>query len=154
MDPLIRPRHRFLRIVHIVRTVLVILASFQAVSTVIGWVILWFLPGMLEPVLAGTPFADGTFLAGVLLGVVTGGFQWAALYVTWRHPRWFALAHLAAGVSMVCWIFGECLVLDSFIWMHALWGGVGVLQMALVAVHLGALRPAAPQPLVPVPGRG
>ena len=46
-----------------------------------------------------------------------------------------------AGTVMTGWIAGECLVLDSFMWPHALWGGMGVVQLLLVLVLLGVLRP-------------
>ena len=42
---------------------------------------------------------------------------------------------------MTGWIAGECLVLDSFMWPHALWGGMWVVQLLLVLVLLGVLRP-------------
>ena len=32
-------------------------------------------------------------------------------------------------------------MLNAFAWAHALWGGAGVLQMVLVLVLLGVLRP-------------
>ena len=43
---------------------------------------------------------------------------------------------------MTCWIGAECLVIDSFGWPHALWGGLGVTQLLLVCVLLGVLRPS------------
>ena len=42
---------------------------------------------------------------------------------------------------MIGWIAGECLVLDRFMWPHALWGGMSVAQLLLVLVLLGVLRP-------------
>ena len=42
---------------------------------------------------------------------------------------------------MIGWIAGECLVLGIFMWPHALWGGLGVVQLLLVLVLLGVLRP-------------
>ena len=32
-------------------------------------------------------------------------------------------------------------MLDSFLWPHALWGGMGLVQLLLVLVLLGVLRP-------------
>ncbi|WP_277066020.1 hypothetical protein [Propionibacterium acidifaciens] len=69
-----------------------------------------------------------------------GGFQWAALWLQARGSRWSVLAHAAAGLVMTCWIGAECLVIDSFGWPHALWGGLGVTQLLLVCVLLGVLR--------------
>ena len=58
-----------------------------------------------------------------------------------RMRRWLPLGHALAGTVMIGWIAGECLVLDSFMWPHALWGGMGVVQLLLVLVLLGVLRP-------------
>lgn len=124
-----------------VRGSLLAVAIIQIVSTLIGFGTLLAFPDMYQPVLAGTLFAGQFVLAAILLGVVVGGFQWAALIVHLRAPRWLALAHAVAGVVMVGWIAGECLVMDSFIWAHALWGGLGVVQLVLVLVLLGVLRP-------------
>ena len=41
---------------------------------------------------------------------------------------------------MLGWIASECLVLDSFMWPHALWGGMGLVQLLLVLVLLDVLR--------------
>lgn len=139
------------------------IAVVQAVSTVIGFVQLLATPQIYAPVLAGSAFAGRYVLAAVLLGVVVGGFQWAAILVHLRRPRWLALGHALAGLVMIGWIAGECLVLNLFMWPHALWGGLGVAQLALALVLLGALRPqphltgraaATPMPAAaPRPGR-
>lgn len=123
------------------KTLLIVMAWFQALSTVIGWGTLWFAPSLYDEALDPTAFAGQQLLAGFLLGVIVGGPQWAAIFSGWKWPQWFALTHLIAGFVMVCWIFGECLALNSFIWPHALWGGVGLLQVTLVAAYLGVLRP-------------
>lgn len=68
-------------------------------------------------------------------------FQWAAVVLHRRRSRWRLLAHTLAGTVMLGWIAGECLVLDSFQWPHALWGGIGAVQVVLVTVRLGVLRP-------------
>ncbi|MHA2788808.1 hypothetical protein ACXZ66_06630 [Corynebacterium sp. S7] len=123
------------------KTLLIIIAWFQAISTLIGWATLVFIPHIYAPALDPTLFAGQYLLASFLLGVVVGGWQWAAIIVGWKWPQRFALAHLAAGFVMVCWIFGECWVLNGFGWAHALWGGVGLLQVTFVAAYLGVLNP-------------
>ncbi|MDO4887859.1 MAG: hypothetical protein Q3979_04020 [Actinomycetaceae bacterium] len=133
------PRARLLGVC--ARRSLLGLAIFQAASTLIGFIQLLFAPQWYEQMLDGTIFAGQFVLAAVLLGVVVGGFQWAAIVVHLRAARWLALAHTLAGLVMVGWIAGECLVMDSFQWMHALWGGAGVAQLVLVLALLGAFRP-------------
>ena len=117
------------------------LAIFQGLSTLVGFIQLLVVPEWYEPILDGTPFAGQYVLAAILLGIVVGGVQWLAVYVHLRHPRWLALGYTIAGTVMLGWIAGECLVLDSFIWPHALWGGLGAVQLLLVLVLLGVLRP-------------
>ncbi|WP_203568394.1 hypothetical protein [Aestuariimicrobium ganziense] len=125
----------------VVRRVLLGIALLQALSTLVGSVQLLVVPRWYAPMLDRTVFAGQYVLAALLLGVVVGGFQWAAIIVHRRRPRWLAVAHSLAGLVMVGWIAGECLVLNSFIWPHALWGGLGVAQLVLVQVLLGVLLP-------------
>lgn len=125
----------------IIRKALVGIAIFQGLSTLLGFVTLLGWPHWYAFMLEGTIFAGRFVLAAILLGVIVGGVQWMAVVSHLRRSRWWLLAHLVAGVVMLGWIAGECLVLGSFMWAHALWGGLGAMQVLLVAVHLGALRP-------------
>ena len=120
------------------------LAVFQGLSTLVGMVELILAPQWFAPMLAGTAFAERTGLVALLLGVVVGGPQWTAVAAHLRWRAWMPAAHTAAGMVMLGWIAGECLVIDSFMWTHALWGGVGALQVLAVAVLLGAFRPWVP----------
>ena len=124
-----------------VRRLLLGLAVFQGLSTLVGFVELLLAPHYFAFLLDGTAFAGRYALAAVLLGVVVGGFQWAAVAVHLRAPRWLPAAHALAGLVMLGWIAGECLVLGVFMWPHALWGGVGAIQLLLVTVLMGAFRP-------------
>lgn len=117
------------------------IAVFQILSTLLGAVELLVAPQWFAPLLDDTVFAGRYVLAAMLLGVVVGGFQWAAVVVHLRMRRWLPLGHALAGTVMTGWIAGECLVLDSFMWPHALWGGMGVVQLLLVLALLGVLRP-------------
>lgn len=117
------------------------LAVFQGLSTLVGFVELLLAPHYFAFLLDGTAFAGRYVLAAVLLGAVVGGFQWAAVVVHLRAPRWLPAAHALAGLVMLGWIAGECLVLGVFMWPHALWGGVGAVQLLLVTVLMGAFRP-------------
>ena len=124
-----------------VRGCLLGIAVFQILSTLLGAVELLVVPQWFAPLLDSTAFAGRYVLAALLLGVVVGGFQWAAALVHLRMKRWLPLGHALAGTVMLGWIAGECLVLDSFMWPHALWGGMGLVQLLLVLVLLGVLRP-------------
>ncbi|MDR7328890.1 hypothetical protein [Corynebacterium guangdongense] len=121
-----------------------LLAWFNAVSTLIGLAMLWFRPSLVSPALEGTSFEGQTLLGGALLGIVVGGFQWAAIGVDKRAPHWRWAAHLLAGAVMLGWIFGEALVLDSFVLLHLLYGVTGAAQIIAPAVALGALKAQAP----------
>lgn len=116
------------------------IAIFQGLSAWVGMVELLLVPQWFAPMLQGTPFAEQTGLAALLLGAV-GVVQWVAVVVHLRRCAWLPAAHVIAGTVMLGWIAGECLVLDSFQWMHALWGGIGAIHVLLVAVLLGAFRP-------------
>lgn len=124
-----------------VRRAMAAVAVLQCLSTLIGFVELLLVPQWFAPLLEGTAAAGRQGLAAVLLGVVVGGFQWAALWLQLRGSRRFVLAHALAGLVMIGWIAGECLVTGAFGWPHALWGGLGVVQLLLVCVLLGVLRP-------------
>ena len=124
-----------------VRGCLLGVAVFQILSTLLGAVELLVVPQWFAPLLDSTAFAGRYVLAALLLGVVVGGFQWAAALVHLRMKRWLPLGHALAGTVMLGWIAGQCLVLDSFMWPHALWGGMGLVQLLLVLVLLGVLRP-------------
>ncbi|WP_216593665.1 hypothetical protein [Arsenicicoccus sp. oral taxon 190] len=95
-------------------------------------------PRWFAPMLDGTGFAGRQVLAAILLGLVVGGPQWVGVALHLRRSRWWVTAHTLAGTVMLGWIAGECLVLGAFSWPHALWGGVGALQLLLVCAFLGA----------------
>ena len=115
----------------VVRGCLLGIAVFQILSTLLGAVELLVAPQWFAPLLDDTVFAGRYVLAALLLGVVVGGFQWAAVVVHLRMRRRLPLGHALAGTVMTGWIAGECLVLDSFMWPHALWGGMGIVQYFL-----------------------
>lgn len=123
------------------RRLLLGMAVLQALSTLLGMVLLLVTPHIFDFLLDGSAFAGRYVLAAVLLGVVVGGFQWAAVWAHLRRPRHLAMAHTLAGLVMLGWIAGECLVIGVFLWPHALWGGIGALQLLGVTVLLGAFRP-------------
>ncbi len=92
---------------------LLTVAIIQIVSTVVGFVTLLFTPESYAPMLDGTAFEGRNVLAAILLGIVVGGFQWIAAASHWFYRRW----------------------------PHAVWGGLGIVQLLLVLTLLGALQP-------------
>jgi len=73
--------------------VLLIIAIFQAVSTLVGFIELLIKPEWFAPMLSGTFFADHTAIAAFLLGVCVGSFQWSAVMCHIKYPQWLPLAH-------------------------------------------------------------
>lgn len=120
---------------------LFVIAVIQVLSTLAGAVTLIIIPQSYTEALANTAFEGQYVLAAILLGIVVGGFQWAAAVIHVKRPTWRAFAHWLAGLVMLGWIAGECLVMNSFLVPHAVWGGLGALQVALVAVLLGVCKP-------------
>ena len=125
------------------------IAIIQAVSTLIGFVQLLIVPEWYAPILVGTAFEGSFIVPALLLGLIVGGAQWAAIAIHLRAPRWLALGYTIAGCVMIGWIAGECLILDTFWLAHAVWGGLGVIQLLLPLVLLGVLNPL-PERLAPV----
>ena len=121
------------------------IAIFQFLSTMVGFVQLLVVPPWYKEALDPTPFAGMYVLAAFLLGFV-GLWQLAAIIVHRKAPQWIPLAQAAAGTVMVGWIAGECLAMNSFVWPHALWGGVGVIQLLLVLELLGVRKPFRIEP--------
>lgn len=125
-----------------VRRSLLGIAIVQILSTQLGFWELLFMPQWFEPMLRGTAFEGQFVVPALLLGIVVGGPQWCAAWMHWKRPTWLYLAHAAAGTVMVGWIAGECLILDSFMWAHAVWGGLGFVQVLLVLIVLDLDRSA------------
>lgn len=124
-----------------IRGLLLGIALFQLASTTLGAVELLLAPEWFAPLLDGSLFEGQYGLASMLLGIVVGGPQAVAAFTHLRHPRWLPLGHATAATVMIGWIAGECLVIDSFLWPHALWGGIGLAQLLLVLVLLGVHKP-------------
>lgn len=94
------------------------------------------LPGDL---LDTTPF--GTFFVpGVLLAFVVGGMAVAA-WVAWlRRDARFGRVSLFAGATLVGWLLVQLLLIRSLHWLHVVYLGVGVAQVAMARTVLN--RPA------------
>ncbi|GAA2179597.1 hypothetical protein GCM10009785_06860 [Brooklawnia cerclae] len=89
--------------------------------------------------LAGTPFEGRYWLAVLLLGGVVGGTQLVAAVVTLLKSAWYPFFHLVAGVTMVCWIYGEVTVIGGGAWLQHIYFVLGLLQIGLVTLLLGVI---------------
>lgn len=93
--------------------------------------------------LEGSVFAS-YFWPGVILGVVVGGAQAAALATQYRRLEMAWGMHAAAGLIMVIWIFVEVALLLVWSPLHAVFFSSGVIQIVLAVLALGAW----PKPLL------
>ncbi len=111
--------------------------AFNALSAVGGGI------GLLTPgsmglpvsVLSGSPFTSFLWPALVLL-VVVGGTQLAAVATAVRHtkvwPSWFAFA----GFGMLIFVFTEVAIMQAVVPLHVIYFGTGLLQLILVVAVL------------------
>lgn len=133
------------------RVALAIVAWFNLVSALIGFVGLTLTGGMGIPLewIRGSVFAS-YFWPGIILGVVVGGCQ--AIAVVAQHRR-YALAwgaHAAAGIVMMIWVFVEIAILLVWSPLHGVYFFTGTLQTVLAVLTLGAW----PSPLLGRADRG
>jgi hypothetical protein len=117
---------------------LLVVQTFNAVSAIGGGIGLVFADGLGMPLslLSATPFSD--FVApGVILAVIVGGTQLAAAVLQRRRNRWAMVAGGIAAVGMVIWIYVEVAMLPGYSFLHTLYLGSGILQLALIFLVLG-----------------
>ena len=129
------PRHRGLR------TALLVVAGFNLLSCLFGaWGV-----GAAGPLLFGTDLLAGTAFDGLywvgalLLGGVVGGTQALAIVLHLRRSGWTPFGHLLAGVTMLCWIYGEITVIGGGSWLQHLYFATGLAQAGLATMLLGAI---------------
>ncbi len=123
------------------RTALLVLAGFNLLSCLFGaWGVGAAGPQLFgTDLLAGTAF-DGLYWVGaLLLGGVVGGTQALALILHLRRSPWTMFGHLLAGVTMLCWIYGEISVIGGGAWLQHLYFASGLAQAGLATVLLGAI---------------
>ncbi|MGX5680605.1 hypothetical protein [Schumannella luteola] len=128
------------------RVSLVVLAAFTALSAIGGATAL-LLPGSLGvplSVLDGSVFTDFTVPA-LLLGVVIGGLQTAAVVTAARRSLGWLLWSTIAGFAMVVFIFVELAIMRGFSVLHGIYFATGLAQLALVLALLGVV-PALVRP--------
>lgn len=121
------------------RVGLSVAAGFNALSALIGLVGLTVGGGMGLPEewLDGTGFSS-YFWPGVILGIVVGGTQVAALFAQYRGYRLAWGMHAAAGLTLMIWIFVEIAVMLVWSPLHGVYFATGVVQTVLAVLALGA----------------
>ncbi|WP_205814208.1 hypothetical protein [Microbacterium sp. K24] len=128
------------------RNVLFVILCFGAVSALAGGILGVVANGAGVPLahLDGTPFAS-YLIPGLILGVVVGGTQGAAAFLSHRRLPWGLLAAAVAGFGMTIWIFVEVAVV-GYSWLQSIYLALGLGELALVLVLLGILHPSRIRP--------
>jgi nucleotide-binding universal stress UspA family protein len=119
---------------------------FNALSAVAGGVLL-IIGGLVggsggmgipESVLDGTPFASFLW-PGVILLIVVGGTQVAAVVLQLARAEWAPFAVAVAGFGLAIWMFVEVAMLPGFSFWQGIYFGTAVAQLALLTGWLGAV---------------
>lgn len=131
-----------------IRTALMIATGFVAVTAVAGGAALVTgsvapdLATVLSPpaeYLAGSPF-DSYLVPGLVLALVLGGVHLIAfLLLARRRPR-ALLATVVAGYAAVIWIVVQMTIIPFSV-LQAIYVAAGLLEIGLVLLALGVLRP-------------
>lgn len=118
---------------------LAVLGWFNAISAVAGMLLLTLADGAGIPLeyLDGTPFPS-YLIPGLILGIVVGGTQIAAVVALHRHSKPAPGAHAAAGLVMIIWIFCEVAMLPVWSPAQGLYFVTGVAQVVAAVLALGA----------------
>lgn len=118
---------------------LYVTAWFNLISALIGMVGLTVGGGLGIPLewLEGSIFTS-YFWPGVILGVVVGGIQAAALAAQYGRYRLAWGLHAAAGLTMMIWIFVEIAIMLVWSPLHGIYFATGLIQSILAVLALGA----------------
>lgn len=131
-----------------IRTALMITTGFVTVTAFAGGAAL--VTGSLAPELAtvlsppadyleGSPF-DSYVVPGLVLALVLGGVHLVAfVLLARRHPR-ALLATVVAGYAAVIWIVVQMTIIPFSV-LQAIYVAAGLLEIGLVLLALGVLRP-------------
>ena len=124
----------------LVRRLLIAVGIFNAVSAVGGGIGL-LIPGSLGiplSLIAGSGFTS-YFWPGILLILVIGGSQCAAVISELRTAGTAAFWTSFAGFAMIIWIFVEMAVMGGYSVLHGIYFAAGVAQLALLLALLGVV---------------
>lgn len=118
---------------------LYVTAWLNLISALVGMVGLTVGGGLGIPLewLEGSIFTS-YFWPGVILGVVVGGIQAAALAAQYGRYRLAWGLHAAAGLTMMIWIFVEIAIMLVWSPLHGIYFATGLIQSILAVLALGA----------------
>ena len=130
-----------LRLRRLARWTLLIVTAFNALSAVGGGIAVVTTGGMGMPasMLAGGPFTSFA-LPGLILLVVVGGTQTAALVLLLARRASALFWTAIAGFGMVIWIFVETGIIAGISALQVIYFVTGILQLILVLALLGVTR--------------
>ncbi len=125
----------------IARDTLIALLGFSAVSAVGGSVAMLATDGMGMPraMLRGSPF-DSFVGPAVILFIVVGGTQLAAVIHLVARRRSALLWSAVAGFGLTIWIIVETVMIGGFSVLQAIYVAAGLLEIALVLALLGIVH--------------
>ncbi len=118
---------------------LFMLLSFAAITAIFSGILLMIDPngGILDlplRLLETTPF-NSFKMPGILLAVLVGGINLAALFLSiLRHPKRYNWA-MAGGLVLCSWIMTQLIWLHAAHWLHFIFLGIGLL-IILMAYQL------------------
>jgi hypothetical protein len=92
-----------------------------------------------------SPFSSFA-VPGLVLGVVVGGTQTAAVVALISRKRSALLLSAIAGFGMLIWIFTELAIIQQYSWLQAVYFAHGALELLLVLALLG-IAPAVVAPM-------
>jgi hypothetical protein len=132
---------------HIVVRILVALAVFGALSSLVGAVLAVAANGAGVPIehLANSPFSSYV-VPGLILGMVVGGTQLAAAIALLARHRTALVLSAVAGFGMLIWIFAELAIIRQYSWLQTVYFSLGALELIIVLALLGII-PALVVPL-------
>jgi hypothetical protein len=117
---------------------LVVVAAFNALSALGGGIGMVAADGLSMPksMLADTPFSTYT-IPGLILTVVVGGSQAAAVWLLLARRRSALLWSAVAGFGMLIWIVTEIGFIHALTYAQVIYLVTGLLQLILVFALLG-----------------
>jgi hypothetical protein len=117
---------------------LVVVSAFNAVSALGGGIGMVAADGLSMPkaMLDDTPFSTFT-VPGLVLALVVGGTQTAAVWLLVARRRSALLWSAVAGFGMVIWVVVEIGFIQALMFLHVIYLGTGLLQLLLVIALLG-----------------
>ena len=95
--------------------------------------------GIPVEILKSSPFID-FLVPGIVLFVVNGFGSLVGAMASFTKYRYAGEIAIALGLFLIVWILLQVYWFDSFHWLHALYLGLGILELILGLLLLKALR--------------